>query len=226
MIYKLLRSVGITFALSMFCIVIFDNISSIKADEKEAALGTAWVLNESGYIVTANHVVKGRNTFKVVKRGLVLDAELIVVDAANDIAILRISEKQLDYLPLQLTYIDSEPASMFGYPLPAQYGDNLKTSSGTMKHQLISNYFRIYDAKVCPGNSGGPLIGTKGVIGVITESVFPFTRNNCSVTAQGPTSDKVAALAKANGIVFHESKQLQVYIITDDEVMEIYAWNK
>jgi len=221
----LLDRLLIAFAIVGFLALAKVDLDAMFYPEHETVIGTAWALNEDGYIVTAEHVVKGHNTFKLVDQGVVLTATLVASDRQNDLAILHIEKKQTDFLLLQLHYKNGEAEIAYGFPLPVEYGSNLKMSKGVLKHQVFSTYFRVTDTKICPGNSGGPAVGSKGVIGIITESVWPFAGNKCSATAQGPTSDKIVALAASHGIVVHLTTESNIApAVTSSTTFEIYAW--
>lgn len=166
-----------------------------------------------------------RDIFKVRKSGKIISATLIATDSKNDLAILKIDVRQPDYLPLELAYRDAEKVKIYGYPLPNKFGTNLKVSEGNVEHQITSSYIRANEAMICPGNSGGPIVGTRGVVGVLTENVWPFDENGCAARSQGPTADKVAKLAAENGILYHEiGGARDITNVTDEEVLEIYAW--
>lgn len=225
MLYKLFRCLVVALAFIGLLALILPGVVQSKEPQHETVLGTAWTLNENGYIVTAYHVVNKHNTFKAIIHGKVFDAELIASDPIHDLAILHIDRNQTDYLTLELKYSDGEKANMFGFPLPDKYGNSLKLSHGILKHQIVSSYFRITQTAVCPGNSGGPVVGTNGVMGVLTESVWPFVgEEHCSTIAQGPTAKDVANLATKNGILYHSYPKDTSLTISDNNVFEIYAW--
>ncbi len=176
--------------------------------------GTAWALNENGDVVTAYHVVKGGHVFAIRINDNLYYGKVIATDPGNDVAILHFNMPDLGYLPLQVTFKDGEVAAVYGYPHPDVFGTNLKVSFGHLFHTdpnsgdngsgiIMTTDYAIGDTFVCPGNSGGPVYGTYGVVGLLDDGVAPFGVLNCSALGAGPTSIHVAELADKNHILFH-----------------------
>lgn len=152
----------------------------------EPSLGSGFVFDNEGHILTNSHVV---GTSKVVVVTLIdgnqYDAEVIGRDPINDIAVLRITEKITE--PLQALEIGNSSNTTVGEPVVAignPYGLT-DTLTGGLVSQIgrlvpeLRNTFPLpnmiqTDAIINPGNSGGPLFNLKGeVIGMNTALITP-----------------------------------------------------
>lgn len=141
--------------------------------------GTGWVYDDSGLIVTNNHVVSGGSDIKVRfgDRGQDVSARLMGTDVSSDLAVLKIDPKDVDKLvPLALADSDkvttADPVIAIGYPLGLDQTTTSGIISGVGRQIQAQNNFSIdkviqTDAPINPGNSGGPLLDMKGrVVGV------------------------------------------------------------
>ena len=144
--------------------------------------GTGFAINNEGYIVTNNHVIENSKLIEV--RGINSDfsiaykAEVVLRDKNNDLAILKINDSRIssfDSPPFTFKETLSEVGeSVFalGYPLRATMGDEVKLTNGIISSRTgfqsdITNYQ--VSVPVQPGNSGGPLLDSKGnIIAIIS----------------------------------------------------------
>ena len=142
--------------------------------------GSGFVISSDGLIVTNNHVVERSKRIMVsFSDGSEYQAELIGRDPSSDIAVLKIYEGT--YAPLQ--FADSgllkpgQIAVAMGNPMGLQYtvtsgvvsavARTLRASNGRLIDDVIQT-----DAALNPGNSGGPLVNSSGlVIGVNTAMI-------------------------------------------------------
>lgn len=151
--------------------------------DKSSNIGTGFIVDPNGIIVTNQHVVSDlTTTYKVITtQGKEYDVTDIVRDDNSDIAILKIDATNLK--PLELGDSDTlqvgQTVIAIGTPL-GEYAGSVTTGvlSGLRRSVTASSGWfgataKIYedvlqtDAAVNPGNSGGPLISTQGkVIGV------------------------------------------------------------
>jgi serine protease Do/serine protease DegQ len=127
-----------------------------------------------GIIVTNNHVVEGGRKFTVdMTDGRIFDAVLIGTDKATDLAVLRIEATGLS----QIEVVNSDSlrtgdlAFAVGYPLGLDQTLTMGVISGLGRSGMgdrIEDYIQT-DAAVNSGNSGGPLLDSRGrLIGINT----------------------------------------------------------
>lgn len=127
-----------------------------------------------GIIVTNNHVIKGGQKFTVdMTDGRLFDAVLVGADPATDIAVLKIEATGL----AQVETVDSDTlrtgdlAFAVGYPLGLDQTLTMGVISGLNRSGMgdaVEDYIQT-DAAVNSGNSGGPLLDSRGrLIGINT----------------------------------------------------------
>jgi serine protease Do len=142
-------------------------------------LGSGFILDRRGYVLTNNHVVEGAEDIKVaLTDGRVFRAIRVGTDRFSDLAVLKIAGKDLPALPLAESnrLAVGETVVAIGSPLWIEGGPTVTTGvvsalGRSMEqpdlpplHDLIQT-----DAAINPGNSGGPLLNLKGeVVGINT----------------------------------------------------------
>ena len=169
---------------------IFEQIYGGRSGERTSAgIGSGFILRADGVIVTNAHVVTGATAISVAMRdGTTHDAKIVGVDEQNDIAVLRITARDLPVAPLgnSTDVIVGEWAIAIGNPFGFVLG-NAEPSvtagviSGTGRNLVaqstgggITRDMIQTDAAINPGNSGGPLVNAAGeVIGVNTVIYTP-----------------------------------------------------
>jgi S1-C subfamily serine protease/thioredoxin-related protein len=146
--------------------------------------GTGFVVAPGGYILTNHHVVNNAEQVRVripqLKRSVVV--EVVASDPAADIALVRLKEtKGVDLKPIALAaerpIARGEPVAVLGFPLGDMVGSGLKLTTGVISAtpEAGNDNKLVLDAKVNPGNSGGPLLDAHGaVIGVVSAKSFGF----------------------------------------------------
>lgn len=141
--------------------------------------GSGFVVQQNGYILTNNHVVKNATRITVTIPGRqAVSARVVAVDQEKDLALLQVSLPNLSALPIAssetVQVLDS--ITVLGYPLPTELGTALSASDGKVNairdgHNGGTQLFQI-DANVNPGNSGGPLLNNHGeVVGIIVAKI-------------------------------------------------------
>jgi serine protease Do len=161
--------------------------------ERVQALGSGVIVSPDGYIVTNAHVVESATEIKVVlPDARQFDAQVVGIDNALDIALLKIPGNDFPYAPLGNS--DDLYVGEWAIALGNPFGFLLEDTQPSVTVGVISalhrsirsglNEDRIYqnmiqtDAAINPGNSGGPLVNAAGeVIGINT---FIFTTSRGS----------------------------------------------
>jgi S1-C subfamily serine protease len=157
-------------------IKIFPNSSSTSPKLKQSS-GTGFALSSGGYIVTNYHVIDGASKIEVKGIGGDFnkkhDANLIISDKNNDLAILKVN-KNLGTIPYKIASKTSEVATdvyTLGFPLRSSMGDEIKFTKGNISSKSgfqgdITTYQ--HTIPIQPGNSGGPMFDDNGfLIGII-----------------------------------------------------------
>lgn len=142
------------------------------------SLGSGFVVHESGYIVTNNHVVERARKIKVqLNDGEKFDAEVISADPDLDLAVLKVDAPHpLPALELgdSSDLLIGEPVITMGNPLGYSYSVSTGIVSAVHREIMPSPEKSLKDliqtdAAINPGNSGGPLLNAYGqVIGINT----------------------------------------------------------
>jgi S1-C subfamily serine protease len=157
-----------------------DHITQKAEAEGGTFVGTGW-LGPKGYLITANHVVEGATKLELAYDGKVVgQAELVVADPANDIAILKpiLPGAPHPIIPFAAASARlGERVFTLGYPAPDVLGMALKMTSGEVSAMSGNDVAsgRMDDARLLQvsipihsGNSGGPVIDSQGrAVGIV-----------------------------------------------------------
>jgi len=154
---------------------------NVSGGAAQQALGSGFVVDKNGHIVTNYHVVQGANEIRVgFSNRDTVEAKLVGSDPSTDIAVLRVSVDANALTPLPLGDSDrvrvGDPVVAIGNP----FGLDRTATAGIISalQRLITSpdpRFSIdhviqTDAPINKGNSGGPLLNAHGeVIGVNTQ---------------------------------------------------------
>ena len=171
-------------------------------------VGSGVVINESGEILTANHVVGNADEIEVYfADGTKTTAVIINSDPENDIAVLQPDKMPEIIVPAVLGSAGAmrvgDEAYAVGNPLGLVGSMSAGVISGFNRSVPIEKDFRLegliqFDAAVNPGNSGGPLLNRAGqVIGIVTALANP--NNEDSFTGIGFAVPIGTAVSAAGG---------------------------
>jgi S1-C subfamily serine protease len=157
----------------------FLNPFGFPEQQRQQALGSGFVIDKSGHIVTNYHVVEGAEQIEVsfTNRDSV-EARLVGTDPSTDIAVLKVDVDARALTPLRLGNSDhvkvGDSVVAIGNPLGLERSVTAGIVSALHRPLTAPNQFTIddviqTDAAINSGNSGGPLIAATGrVIGVNT----------------------------------------------------------
>jgi serine protease Do len=141
------------------------------------SMGSGFIINQNGYIVTNNHVVEGATQVQVkLSDGRELAAKVVGRDAKTDIALLKVEAGGLTVIPLGDSSASQvgEPVMAIGNPFGLEQTVTTGIVSATGRAIGAGPYddFIQTDASINPGNSGGPLINARGQAIGINTAIF------------------------------------------------------
>jgi Do/DeqQ family serine protease len=148
--------------------------------QQTSALGSGFVIDKTGHIVTNYHVVEGADVVTVsFSNRDTVKAEVVGTDPSSDIAVLRVNTAASALTPLPLGNSDAvevgDPVVAIGNPFGLDRTVTVGIISATGRtHVGVATYeaFIQTDASINPGNSGGPLLNLDGrVVGINTAIV-------------------------------------------------------
>ncbi|MCP8937207.1 Do family serine endopeptidase [Alsobacter sp. SYSU M60028] len=151
-----------------------------RPQRRSSSLGSGFVIDPSGIVVTNNHVIGDANDVTVIfADGRKLKAEIVGKDAKMDLAVLRVKSDK----PLKaVKFGDSEAARIGDWVMaignPFGLGGSVSAGIVSARNRDISDqsygqYIQT-DAAINKGNSGGPLFNMDGdVIGINTAILSP-----------------------------------------------------
>ena len=187
-------------------------------------IGSGFVVDADGYIVTSNHVIAGAETVTVIlDDGTRLDAETVGGDKRTDIALLKVESDE----PLPTVQFAADDGTRvgdwvvaignpFGVGKTATFGIVSARGRGTGPNPY-EDHLQI-DAPINSGNSGGPTVNLHGeVIGVNTSIVSPSGGNvGIGYAVPAVTATAVIDDLKAHGQVMRGWLGVHIQTVTED----------
>ena len=173
-------------------------------------VGSGFIINEDGYILTNYHVIEGASEISVtLSDNTNVAAKVVNYDENQDVAMLKITDADVKVpAVVELGNSDElkqgESVIAIGTPLSTNLSQtvtngivsalnrNVETESGVMQNLIQT------DASINPGNSGGPLVNTRGqVVGINTmKATGTDTEGIGFAIPINDISDKIESLSK------------------------------
>ncbi|MGN0232590.1 MAG: Do family serine endopeptidase [Muribaculaceae bacterium] len=155
---------------------------------QQSGLGSGVIISNDGYIVTNNHVVEGAEKLEVtLNDNRSFNAQVIGTDPTTDLALLKIEAKDLS--PISIGDSDDIKVGEWVLAVGNPFGFTSTVTAGIVsaKARSISSAthsmpmgvesFIQTDAAVNPGNSGGALVTTDGLLVGINTAIYSTTGN-------------------------------------------------
>jgi serine protease Do len=171
----------------------FKDFFGSRPKRHERSMGSGFIINPNGYIVTNNHVVDGATQVQVkLSDGRELPAKVVGRDSKTDIALLKVEASGLTVIPLGDSSASQvgEPVMAIGNPfgLDQTVTTGIVSATGRAIGSGPYDDFIQTDASINPGNSGGPLINARGQAIGINTAIFSQTGGSVGIGFAIPTS--------------------------------------
>ena len=161
----------------------------------QSALGSGFVWDQSGHIVTNNHVISGADKIEVAfSDGTIVPAQVVGADPDSDLAVLKVDVAADQLHPIQLGDSTAVKVGQLAIAIGNPFG-----LEGTMTTGIISAVGRSIaageasaqsysipdiiqtDAPINPGNSGGVLVDAQGQVLGVTSAIESPVRANAGI---------------------------------------------
>ena len=187
--------------------------------------GSGVIIEDSGYIVTNNHVVEGAESITVtIPDGRSFDATIVGTDPLTDLAVIQIDGDDLPTVSFgeSSTLAVGEWVVAIGNALGlpggptvtvgvvSALGRTIQEQSGVTLYDVIQT-----DAAINPGNSGGPLINLQGeVVGINTAKVTAVEVSGVGFAISSNTARMVVQEIKEKGYVSRPYLGITIMTVT------------
>ena len=155
-----------------------DNTAPMPDERTVNSMGSGFIIDATGLIVTNNHVVEGASAISVhMQDGTIMKAELVGRDPKTDLAVIRVKPEKT--LPT-VSFGDSDKTRIGEWALaignPFGLGGSVSLGIISARNRDINSgpyddYFQT-DAAINKGNSGGPLFNMSGEVVGINSAIF------------------------------------------------------
>ena len=147
-------------------------------------IGSGFIINEEGYILTNYHVIQGAQEISVtLSNDVTTTAQVVNYDENQDVAMIKITDENVE-IPATVELGDSdalqpgEEVIAIGNPLSTELSSTVTkgiisaTSRSVAVESGVTMNLIQTDAAINAGNSGGPLVNTKGeVVGINSSKI-------------------------------------------------------
>jgi serine protease Do len=165
------------------------------------SMGSGFIINPAGYIVTNNHVVEGATDIRVkIDDGRELAAKLVGRDPKTDLALLKVEATGLPVIPLgdstQLQVGEQVMAIGNPFGLERTVTTGIVSATGRVIGHGPYDDFVQTDASINPGNSGGPLINARGQAIGINAAIFSQSGGSVGIGFAIPVNQAKAVVTQ------------------------------
>ena len=198
------------------------------SERKATALGSGFIIDKEGIVVTNNHVIQGAEDILVSVNGTEYIAKVIGTDPYMDLAVLQIVSDE-KFEPVE--FGDSDKARIGDWVIaignPFGFGGTVTSGIISSRNRDIGltryDDFIQTDASINLGNSGGPLFNLEGkVIGINTAIIAPGQSGSIGIGFAIPSNPASKIISQL--IEFGETKRgwlgVRIQVVTE-EIAEV-----
>jgi serine protease Do len=201
-----------------------------QSPRRGTSFGSGFIISQDGYVLTNHHVIEGASKITVTLTDRrALEAKLVGSDPSSDVAVLRVSEKNLPTLaigdssavkPGQWVVAIGSP---FGFDHSVTAGVVSALGRPSMDGSQRYVPFIQTDVAINRGNSGGPLLNTRGEVVGINSQIFSNSGGYMGVSFAIPIRTAMNAVEqiKSNGSVKRGQLGVQVRNVQAEEIAEL-----
>jgi serine protease Do len=189
----------------------FESFGIPQQQQQSGSLGTGFIIDMDGYVLTNYHVVEQAVENRAVEIVVTLKdkrqfgAKIVGRDSKTDIALLQLQDKSAHVpamiLPAKMGDSDKvrigEPVIAIGNPFGLDYSVSagiISSKNRNIGQGPFDNYLQT-DAAINPGNSGGPLYNTKGEVIGINSAIYSRSGQFGGIGFAIPINDAKVVLA-------------------------------
>jgi serine protease Do len=195
-----------------------------QAPRRGQSLGSGFIVDPSGIVITNNHVIEGADEINVILQdNTTLRAQLLGADPRTDLAVLRVQPER----PLpSVTFGDSDTAQVGDWVLaignPFGLGGSVTagivSARGRDIRQGLYDDFIQTDAAINRGNSGGPLFNLNGEVVGINTAIYSPTGGSIGIGFAIPSNlaRNITAQLQADGRVRRGWLGVNIQQVTDE----------
>jgi len=177
-----------------------------RSRSESGAGGSGFMISPEGFIVTNCHVAENNETIEIeLQDGRTFPADLVGLDPYTDLAVLKIYTDNLPFVSFQensdlrVGQLSIAIGNPFGFQCTvttgviSALGRTLQSRSGRMIDNVIQT-----DAALNPGNSGGPLVDSSGMVIGVNTAIIKEAQGICFAIGAG-TAEYIVGKLIMNG---------------------------